>query len=75
MHDRGDYKAGWQIDADWEAKQKAEAAVAALREERLVVAVAKPEAAVEVLVDQEEEVEPADYSTYPHIHQSLETLQ
>jgi len=29
MHDRGDYKAGWQIDADWEAKQKAEAAVAA----------------------------------------------
>jgi RING finger protein 113A len=29
MHDRGDYKAGWQIDADWEAKQKKEAAAAA----------------------------------------------
>lgn len=22
MHDRGDYKAGWQIDRDWEEEQK-----------------------------------------------------
>ncbi|TPX31153.1 hypothetical protein SeMB42_g07807 [Synchytrium endobioticum] len=26
MHDRGDYKAGWQLEAEWEAKQKAEKA-------------------------------------------------
>lgn len=25
LHDRGDYKSGWQIDRDWEAQQKAKA--------------------------------------------------
>jgi RING finger protein 113A len=29
MHDRGDYQAGWQIDAEWERKKKAEAEAAA----------------------------------------------
>lgn len=24
LHDRGDYKSGWEIDRDWEAKQKAQ---------------------------------------------------
>jgi RING finger protein 113A len=23
MHDRGDYKAGWQLDQEWEAEQRA----------------------------------------------------
>lgn len=29
LHDRGDFKAGWQIDRDWEAEQKAKAKEAA----------------------------------------------
>ena len=24
MHDRGDYKTGWQIDKEWEEQQKKE---------------------------------------------------
>jgi len=26
MHDRGDYKAGWQLDQEWEAEQRAKKA-------------------------------------------------
>ena len=37
LHDRGDHKSGWQIDREWEAKQKKEAEDKKKREEGIFV--------------------------------------
>ncbi|KAI9219373.1 hypothetical protein BC828DRAFT_332136, partial [Blastocladiella britannica] len=47
LHDRGDYKAGWQIDNEWNANQKARREA-----ERLAMIEAERDAAAEYLIDE-----------------------